>query len=93
MFFNIVNALLLTIAVVMVVVGILVVKNAEEMSVFEKRAVMVAGVVMLSLLATGGIEVRKAEKAYEARRETFEHNMKEIYTNLDKIERLLEKEK
>jgi hypothetical protein len=93
MFFNIVNVLLITIAVIIVVAGILVVKNTEGLSVFEKRAIMVAGIVMLSLLATGIVEVRKAEKAYKAHRETFERNMKEIDTNLDKIERLLEKSK
>ena len=93
MFFNIVNGLLLIMAVVMVVAGIFVVKNTEEMSVFEKRAVMMAGVVMLSLIAMGGVEVYKAEKAYMAHTESFERNMKEIDANLDKLERLLEKSK
>ena len=93
MFFNIVNGLLLIMAVVMVVAGIFVVKNTEEMSVFEKRAVMMAGVVILTLIAMGGVEVYKTEKAYTAHMQSFEHNMKEIDANLDKIARLLEKNK
>jgi len=92
MFFNIVNGLLLTL-VVMVVTGILIVKHTEEMSVFEKRAVMMAGVVILTLIAMGGVEVYKTEKAYTAHMQSFEHNMKEIDANLDKIARLLEKNK
>ena len=93
MFFNIMNGLLLTMAVVMVVAGIFIIKNTEELSVFEKRAVMMAGVVMLALIAMGGVEVYKTEKAYAAHTETFERNMKEIDANLNKLERLLEKSK
>jgi len=92
MFFNIVNGLLLTL-VVMVVTGILIVKHTEEMSVFERRAIMMAGVVMLSLIAKGGVEVYMAEKAYTAHTESFERNMKEIDANLDRLECLLEKSK
>ena len=54
---------------------------------------MMAGVVILTLIAMGGVEVYKTEKAYTAHMQSFEHNMKEIDANLDKIARLLEKNK
>jgi len=92
---NFVEVVALCMFVLLVVLAFVYAKLVSEMyvSVFQKRALLLAGLIMAALMVLGGVEVIKMERAVELQKQSIDRNIKSLNANIDKIEKLINEAK
>ena len=92
---NFVEVVALCMFALLVVLAFVYAKLVSEMyvSVFQKRALLLAGLIMAALMALGGVEVIKMERAVELQKQSIDRNIKSLNANIDKIEKLINEAK
>ncbi len=95
--FNItsVEVVVFSLLVILIALGFAYVRLVSEMdvSVFQKRALLLAGLIMAALMVLGGVEVIKMERAVELQKQSIDRNIKSLNANIDKIEKLINEAK